>query len=88
MKRTFLLIMTLLALAAVSAEEQKCFGEKPHPDTVGDIVFADGTAMAWREGLSFTDEQKAATIAVISYSRSGMFQRRARADAWRGISPL
>ena len=67
MKRTFLLIMTLLALVAVFAEEQKCFGEKPHPDTVGDIVFADGTAMAWREGLSFTDEQKAAAIAVIFY---------------------
>lgn len=67
MKRIFLPIMTFLTLATISAKEQKCFGEKPHPDTVGDIVFADGTAMAWREGLSFTDEQKAAAIAVIFY---------------------
>ena len=37
------------------------------PDTVGDIVFADGTAVAYSADLTLTDGQKAAAVAVIFY---------------------
>ena len=43
------------------------YGEKPRPDSAGDIVFADGTATAWHEGLSLSEEQKQAAVAVIFY---------------------
>lgn len=38
------------------------------PDTVGDIVFNDGTAMTYISGLTLTEEQKAAAVAVIFYA--------------------
>ena len=41
---------------------------KSAPDTVGDIVFNDGTAMTYISGLTLTEEQKAAAVAVIFYA--------------------
>ena len=43
------------------------YGEKSRPTDALDIVFADGTATAWREGLTLTREQKEAAVAVIFY---------------------
>ncbi|MBQ3670107.1 MAG: DUF1566 domain-containing protein, partial [Treponema sp.] len=40
-------------------------GSKASPDAVGDIVFKDGSAEPYSAGLTLTDEQKAAAIAVI-----------------------
>ena len=37
---------------------------------VGDIVFSDGSATAYTSGLTLTDEQKAAAVAVIFYAGS------------------
>ena len=45
-------------------------GTKSAPDTVGDIVFTDGSATPYSEGLTLTDEQKAAVVAVIFYAGS------------------
>ena len=42
-------------------------GVKASPDSVGDIVFNDGSATPYSAGLSLTNEQKAAAIAVIYY---------------------
>ena len=42
-------------------------GVKASPDSVGDIVFNDGSATPYSAGLTLTDEQKAAAIAVIFY---------------------
>jgi len=42
-------------------------GTKPAPDAVGDIVFTDGSAEPYVDGMTLTDEQKAAAIAVIFY---------------------
>ena len=47
--------------------EAVAYGEKNHPTDVLDIVFADGTATAWHEGLELTQAQKQASIAVIFY---------------------
>lgn len=44
----------------------KCL-HKSAPDTVGDIVFNDGTAMTYISGLTLTEEQKEAAVAVIFY---------------------
>lgn len=41
---------------------------KSAPDTVGDIVFNDGTAMTYISGLTLTEEQKEAAVAVIFYA--------------------
>lgn len=41
---------------------------KSAPDTVGDIVFNDGTAMTYISGLTLTEEQKAAAVVVIFYA--------------------
>ena len=43
------------------------YGEKSRPTDALDIVFADGTATAWREGLTLTEAQKKAAVAVIFY---------------------
>ena len=43
-------------------------GEKSKPDSIGDIVFADGSATAWTEGLTLTKEQKSKAVAVIFYT--------------------
>ena len=48
------------------------YGKKERPDTVGDIVFSDGTASHY-SGLTLSDEQKKNAIAVIvstSYNRT------------------
>ena len=66
MKHTLLLITALLALAGQTFPSP--FGEKTRPTSTGDIVFADGTATAWRKGLTLTDEQKKAAVAVIFYA--------------------
>lgn len=42
-------------------------GSKSAPSAVGDIVFYDGTAIAYSDTLTLTNEQKAAAIAVIVY---------------------
>ncbi|BDC96637.1 DUF1566 domain-containing protein [Treponema saccharophilum] len=42
-------------------------GTKPKPTAVGDIVFTDGSAMAYSEISTITNDQKAAAIAVIFY---------------------
>ena len=46
-------------------------GNKAAPDAIGDIVFNDGTAIAYSENLALTDEQKAAAVAVIFYVGTG-----------------
>ena len=42
-------------------------GSKTAPDAVGDIVFNDGSAIAYTDGLTLTADQKAAAVAVIFY---------------------
>ena len=42
-------------------------GSKSAPDAVGDIVFSDGSAEAYTEGMTLTDEQKSSAVAVIFY---------------------
>ena len=44
--------------------------KKAAPDAVGDIVFNDGTAVAYTSGLTFTDSQKADAVCVIFYKGS------------------
>ena len=60
MKKLFLI---LVAVVLSSVAVAKPYGEKSRPDRVGDIVFADGTATAWREGLTLTEGQKKAAKA-------------------------
>lgn len=66
MKKIFLILAAAVVLS--SAAWAKPYGEKSRPDSVGDIVFVDGTATAWREGLTLTDAQKKAAVAVIFYA--------------------
>lgn len=66
MKKLFLILSAAVALSSLAFA--KPYGEKSRPDSAGDIVFADGTATAWREGLTLTDAQKAAAVAVIFYA--------------------
>ena len=47
-------------------------GDKPEPNAVGDIVFKVGTATAYSDGLTLTDDQKKAAIAVIFYKGTGL----------------
>ena len=48
-------------------------GAKAAPNAVGDIVFNDGTATAYTEGMTLSDEQKAAAVAVIFYAGNDIF---------------
>ena len=41
------------------------YGDKVSPDSIGDIVFSDGSAVAYDEELTFSTGQKSAAIAVI-----------------------
>ena len=66
MKKLFLILSALFALSSLAFA--KPYGEKSRADSAGDIVFADGTATAWREGLTLTDAQKKAAVAVIFYA--------------------
>ena len=69
MKANKIIICILSALFVLSSVAfANPYGEKSRPDSVGDIVFADGTAMAWSEGLMLTDAQKKAAVAVIFYA--------------------
>ena len=43
------------------------YGNKTSPDSVGDIVFSDGSAVAYSEDLTLTSAQQAAAVAVIYY---------------------
>ncbi|WP_027728962.1 SH3 domain-containing protein [Treponema sp. C6A8] len=52
---------------ARKARELGLLGKKLHPDSVGDILFADGSAIAYNEHLYLTDEQKENAVAVIFY---------------------
>lgn len=47
---------------------ENLIGTKQKPTSVGDIVFSDGSAIAYSADLTLTDEQKAAVIAVIFYA--------------------
>jgi len=69
MKKIFLILAAAVALSSLAFA--KPYGEKSRPDCEGDIVFADGTATAWREGLTLTEEQKKAAVAVIFYAGTG-----------------
>ena len=42
-------------------------GSKTAPDAVGDIVFNDGSAIAYTDGLTLTADQKVSAVAVIFY---------------------
>ena len=66
MKKLFLILSAAVVLSSLAFA--KPYGEKSRPDSVGDIVFVDGTATAWREGLTLTDAQKKAAVAVIFYA--------------------
>lgn len=44
--------------------------KKAAPDAVGDIVFNDGSAVAYTSGITFTDSQKSNAVCVIFYSGS------------------
>ena len=66
MKKLFLILAAAVVLSSVAFA--KPYGEKNRPDSVGDIVFADRTATAWHEGLTLTDAQKKAAVAVIFYA--------------------
>ena len=66
MKKIFLIFAAAVVMSSVAFA--KPYGEKSRPDSAGDIVFVDGTATAWCEGLTLTDEQKAAAVAVIFYA--------------------
>lgn len=69
MKANKIFICILSALFVLSSVAfANPYGEKSRPDSVGDIVFADGTATAWSEGLTLTDAQKKAAVAVIFYA--------------------
>ncbi|MBQ3670034.1 MAG: hypothetical protein II921_00970, partial [Treponema sp.] len=52
---------------SVSATFKAPYGSKAAPDAVGDIVFSDGSAEAYSEGLTLTTEQKAAAVGVVAY---------------------
>ncbi len=43
-------------------------GEKSAPDSVGDIVFEDGSATAYNDKLTLTDKQKKKAVAVIFFT--------------------
>ena len=63
-----------LALVLLPYEEtddtsaENLIGTKQKPNAVGDIVFSDGSAIAYSADLTLTDEQKASAIAVIFYA--------------------
>ncbi len=44
---------------------------KAYPDSVGDIVFSDGTAVSYGVGLVLSGEQKSKAVAVIFYKEAG-----------------
>ena len=69
MKKIFLILAAAVVLSSLAFA--KPYGEKSRPDSAGDIVFADGTATAWHEGLTLTDAQKKAAVAVIFYAGTG-----------------
>ncbi len=66
MKKLFLILAAAVVLPSLAFAQ--AYGEKSRPDSAGDIVFADGTATAWREGFTLTEEQKKAAVAVIFYA--------------------
>ena len=65
---------------SVTENEQDCYfklvksglGTKESPDTVGDIVFADGTATPYASGLAFDRYQEYYAVAVIFYKGTGL----------------
>ena len=73
--RTFAMPAGDVTISATFAKTH--LGTKDKPDAIGDIVFNDGTATPYTAGLTLTDQQKAAAIAVICY-----------ADQYNGINGL
>ena len=65
MKKIFLIFAAAVVLSSVAVA--KPYGEKSRPDSVGDIVFSDGSATAYTSELTLTDEQKSKAVAVIFY---------------------
>ncbi len=64
--RTFAMPAGNVTISATFAKTH--LGTKDKPDAIGDIVFNDGTATPYTAGLTLTDRQKAAAIAVICYA--------------------
>ena len=52
---------------AAKAKEMGLLGEKLKPNKVGDIVFLDGSAIAWRKDLELDVLQRLNVVAVIFY---------------------
>ena len=53
------------SVSKVFSKEMPLIGSKRTPNAVGDIVFNDGSAIAYSSNLTLTEEQKAAAVAVI-----------------------
>jgi len=83
MKKLLLTVAAILAIAFISgcsgspddngggSKNTKIITQKTikdAPDAVGDIVLKDGRAIAYYDGLTLTDEEKASAIAVIFYA--------------------
>ena len=83
MKKLFLTVAAILAIAFISgcsgSPDDNGGGSKNKntitqktikdaPDAVGDIVLKDGKAIAYYDGLTLTDQEKADAIAVIFYA--------------------
>ncbi|MBO7582362.1 MAG: hypothetical protein J6T20_01060 [Treponema sp.] len=81
MKKLFLILAAIFAVAMITGCTQPSSPAgggngsavttktiKAAPDTVGDIVLKNGTAIAYYDGLTLTDQEKADAIAVIFYA--------------------
>ena len=51
---------------------KETLGTKPKPDSVGDVVFNDGSAIHYKSSLELTADQKAGAMAVIYYKGTGL----------------
>ena len=58
-------------------EQKSTIGAKEKPDSVGDIVFSDGSASAYTEFLS--DEQAASAVGVVGFIGDGVVGTRGKA---------
>lgn len=81
MKKLFLILAAIFAVAMITGCTQPSSPAgggngsavttktiKAAPDAVGDIVLKNGTAIAYYDGLTLTDQEKADAIAVIFYA--------------------
>lgn len=69
--RTFAMPAANVTVGATFSKTTYIGSKKPSLDkAVGDIVFSDGSATPYSNGLTLTDEQKAAAVAIIFYANS------------------